>query len=43
MGKRAVMEGGMGLGLRMNPKGLLKVTGCLAFLYILAEKYAHTY
>lgn len=37
------MEGGMGLGLRMNPKGLLKVTGRLAFLYILAEKYVHTY
>lgn len=43
MGKRAVVEAGMGLGLQMNPKGLLKVTGCLALLYILAEKYVYTY
>ena len=42
MGKEEV-EGGMGLGLQMNPKGLLKVAGCLAFLYILTDKYVHTY
>ena len=38
VGKGAVVD----LGLRMNPKGLLKVAGCLAFLCLLTDKRVYT-
>ena len=42
VGKGAVVELGVDLGLWMNPKGLLKVAGCLAFLCLLTDKRVYT-